>query len=90
VCFSNATPRSPCDVQTYHNDDWLRHQMTNLFFSAGLSGDVTARMRARRPMGVLSGQPLRQCLERPGEGWTLSVCGAATGVGHGRVAAIII
>jgi hypothetical protein len=61
----------------------------NLFFSAGLSGDMTARMRARRPMGRQSAQSPRQCLERLVEGWTLRVCGVTTVGGHVCVAAAV-
>lgn len=58
----------------------------NLFFSAGLFSDVSARMRTKRPMGRQSAQCPRQCLERPVGGQMLRVSAVRLGVEHVRVA----
>jgi hypothetical protein len=73
------------DIAT-NKHDWLYHPLTNLFFSAGLFSDVSARMRSQRPMRRQSAQSHRQCLERLVGGWVLRVSAVRPGGEHVRVA----
>lgn len=73
------------DIAT-NKHDWLYRPVMNLFFSAGLFGDVSARMRWKRPMGRQSAQSPRQCVERLVGGWMLHVSAVRPGGEHVRVA----
>lgn len=73
------------DIAT-NKHDWLHRPVMNLFFSAGLFGDVSARMRPKRPMGRQSAQSPRQCLERLVGELKLCVFVVRPGVEHVRVA----
>jgi hypothetical protein len=73
------------DIATNKND-WLYRPVMNLFFSAGLFGDVSVRMRSKRPMGRQSAQSPRQCLEWLRGGWVLRVSAVRPGSEHVRVA----
>lgn len=73
------------DIAT-NKHDWLYRPVMNLFFSAGLFGDVSARMRPKRPMGRQSAQFPRQCLEQLVGGWMLRVLAVRPGGEHVRVA----
>lgn len=73
------------DIAT-NKHDWLYRPVMNLFFSAGLFGDVSARMRSKRPMGRQSAQSPRQCVERLVGGWILRASVVWPGGEHVRVA----
>lgn len=73
------------DIAT-NKHDWLYRPVMYLFFSAGLFGDVSARMRRKRPMGRQSAQFPRQCLERLVGGWMLRLLAVRHGGEHVRVA----
>jgi hypothetical protein len=86
VCYPHDAHLSDVATKKHH---WLCHSVMNLFFSAGLFGDVTTRMRARRLMGRQSAQSLRQCLERVVQGWMLRVYAVRPIGGHVGVAAAV-
>ena len=76
------------DIATSKHD-WLYSPVMNLFFSAGLFADVSARMRTKRPMGRQSAQSLRQCLERPVGGQMLRLSVVRLGGEHVGVASAV-
>lgn len=73
------------DIAT-NKHDWLFHPVMNLFFSAGLFGNVSSRMRSKRPMGRESAQFPTQCLEQLVGGWLFCVSAVRLGGEHVRVA----